>query len=78
LAQKLKERFAGDSRIFIVPMAVGDRVGTADFHLTGYHTTNSLLPREETTRRYYPKGALATGEIVEAAITTLDTFREEP
>lgn len=77
LVAALRTRFAGDSQVHIVPLAVSNRVGSADFHLTGNRATNSLLPRELTARRYFPKQAQATGEVIETPTTTLDAFCRE-
>lgn len=70
----LREQFGEDDHIHVVPLAVSGRVGAADFHLTSFHATNSLLPREETGRRYYPRIALSTGETIKVETTTLDAF----
>jgi FkbM family methyltransferase len=77
LVERLEKRFAQDKLVHIVPLAVSDKARTAVFHLTGSHTTNSLLPREEADRRYYPERGAATGKTIEVATTTLDAFCAE-
>lgn len=77
LVKKLTTRFEGDDCITVVPLAVSDRNGTEAFHLTGFHTTNSLLPRRQSGRQYYPDFAASTDQQIEVQTTTLDSFCDE-
>lgn len=77
LYEGLVKRFAGDEHVHVLPLAVSNEVGSAEFHLTGFHTTNSLLPRAREHRRYYPQIAEATNETITVETISLDVFCAE-
>ena len=77
LFSKLQERFADDKDVHLHQLALSDFVGTAEFHLTGFDTTNSLQPRKTGTRRYFDKRVVATGESIQVSTMTIDAFCEE-
>jgi len=69
----LVERFCGDSQVRPVEQAVADTVGRREFFVNGFSPTNSLFPRPQTARRYYPRDA-DTRSTIEVPVTTVDTF----
>ncbi len=74
--EKLHERFDGDPRVTIVPLALGSRSGTAKFHICGQNTEmSSLLPRgEHLGRRYYRH---EVRETISVSVETIDRYMEE-
>ena len=56
-----------------MPKAVAKENGTATFYVNKFDPTNSLLPRPNSDRRYYPKTA-GHKETIEVEVITLDEF----
>lgn len=73
---KLEEKFSGDRKIHIVPKGVAKKKDTATFYVNERDTTNSLLPRPKSDRRYYPKCAGPKASI-EVEVIGLDEFLKE-
>ena len=67
---QLTERFAGDGRVEIAPVAVSDRSGTATFHVTE-HSHNSSLQAPLDMDSEYGHG-WAEKDTIEVPVTTLD------
>ena len=71
--KKLVERYKADNSVAVVPLAVSDSPGSRLFHVNGRDATNSLLPRPEKNRRYYPRNA-GLKEKIQVDVTTIDDF----
>ena len=74
--EKFSKRFKGDSSVKPICMAVSDEVGKREFCVNRLSATNSLLPRPQSGRRYYPKNAETITKI-EVPVTTIDGFCKE-
>lgn len=74
--EKLRQRYAEDSKTHVVPKAVAERSGRRTFYVNAYDPTNSLLPRPASGKRYYPSRATPKGTI-EVDVTSLDEFAAE-
>ncbi len=74
--RELEAAVADDPGIHPIPTAVGAEPGESTFFVNARPATNSLLPRPETGRRYYPKDA-ATVSRVSVAVTTVDRVAAE-
>lgn len=69
----LEERFGDDPKVRLYNVAVADAPGERTFHVNALAATNSLLPRPEGGKRYYPDAARPEGTI-EVEVTTLDAI----
>ncbi|MEN0051000.1 MAG: FkbM family methyltransferase [Bacteroidota bacterium] len=72
----LEQKFMEDEKVVIVPKAIADKEGTADFYVNHFIDSNSLLPRPTEKRRYYHHTA-GYKETIQVEITTIDQFVEE-
>lgn len=73
---KLAQRFGDDGSVVLVPTALSDQPGQAEFFTSEHRGANSLLPRPVGKRRYYGARAELTGRM-EVPLTTLDAFAAE-
>jgi len=73
---ELRSRIGDDASAHVVEAAVAEEPGERTLYVNGMDPTNSLLPRPETARRYYPRGAEQVGEIRVPTIT-LDGYIAE-
>ena len=70
----LKASYADDADVTVVPMGIADVPGTRCFHVNAQAAaTNSLLPRETRSRRYYPKRA-ELNSTIQVKVTTIDDY----
>jgi FkbM family methyltransferase len=74
--RSLRERYEDDDRVECIQTAVADAVGEETFHLNHADATNSLLPRPDETKAYYPSHAGAKGTMTVQS-TPLDRYAEE-
>lgn len=72
---RLRESCSDMAGVTLEHMAVGDRVGTATFHINDHDATHSLLPRATATRRYYPTTAGPRTRI-DVPVTTIDAYAQ--
>jgi FkbM family methyltransferase len=72
----LSSRLQANSNIRLVNAAVSSRKGEAIFHVNKHASTNSLLPRPATGRRYYSQNGAASHTITVPTIT-LDEYCSE-
>nr|WP_272507833.1 FkbM family methyltransferase [Salinibacter ruber] len=72
----LQERYEGDERVECIQTAVSDSLGEATFYLNHADATNSLLPRPNDKKEYYPPHAGEKGKTT-VQTTTLDQYMEE-
>lgn len=59
----------------LIPMALSDRSCERTLYINGYSPTNSLLPRPQSGKRYYPENAAMVGEST-IRCTSIDEFIE--
>jgi FkbM family methyltransferase len=74
--QRLSERFQEYSNIHLINAAVSSRKGEAVFHVNKQASTNSLLPRPASGRRYFAQNGAASHAITVPTIT-LDEYCAE-
>ena len=75
-ASILRDRFSGDPSVHVFEQAVTDLCGEKSFYINNSDATNSLLPREKNSRRYFSKQAdEKTVEMVEAV--TIDEIMQQ-
>jgi FkbM family methyltransferase len=70
---ELQKQFSGDQKIHIIPKAVAQKKGVANFYVNEFDATSSLLPRPSSERRYYPKAA-GPKKTIEIEVINLDEF----
>ncbi|MFB3777027.1 MAG: FkbM family methyltransferase [Bryobacteraceae bacterium] len=75
---RLAMRLVGLAPNFVVlPMAVAEQTGTADFHLNSFEAASSLLPFDPTgLQRWIGGDVLRVVETVPVPVIRLDTFME--
>ena len=56
-ASALRERFSHDQSVHVFEQAVSEQSGDVMFYINVNDATNSLLPREKSSRRYFSKKA---------------------
>ncbi len=71
---QLEQRFAGRPNVTIVGQAVGERPGTAAFHLTAHSHNSSLQPPRKDMVALYDDAGWSIVETIEVPVTTLDTL----
>jgi FkbM family methyltransferase len=74
--QRLSNRFEGNSEIRVINAAVSSQKGEAVFHVNKHASTNSLLPRPASGRRYFAQNGAASHTINVPTIT-LDEYCAE-
>ena len=74
--EALTDKFRANKRVHVVNAAVSSRSGEAIFHVNGIPSTNSLLPRPISGRRYFPADAV-TRETITVPTVTIDQFRRD-
>ena len=74
--KELAKRYKADNSVIVVPLAVSDSSGSRLFHTNQRDATNSLLPRPEKNRRYYPRNAGPKAKMP-VDVTTIDDFVAE-
>lgn len=76
-ASILRDRFSDDPSIHVFEQAVTDLCGEKSFYINNMDATNSLLPREKNSRRYFSRQADSkTVEKVEA-VTIDEIMRQQ-
>ncbi len=73
---KLKNRFSSKKQVRIVPYAVAEKSGEKIFYVNHFEPTNSLLPRPDESRRYYPRHAGPKNTITVRTLS-LDDFAKD-
>lgn len=75
-ASILRDRFSDDPSVHVFEQAVTDICGKKSFYINNMDATNSLLPREKNSRRYFSKQAgEKTVELVETV--TIDEIMHQ-
>jgi FkbM family methyltransferase len=70
---ELERRFGDDQAFKAVPLAATEATGMFELHVSSSDTTNSLLPRLESKRRYLHSSATPKG-VITVSTTSLDDF----
>ncbi len=68
-AKLLEQRYANDTSVLVINAAVTNEAGSRTFYVNANDSTNSLLPRNEGSRRYYHSSASSSNEINVDAVT---------
>jgi FkbM family methyltransferase len=69
----LSDRFQGHANVHLVNAAVSSRAGEAVFHVNKHASTNSLLPRPSSGRRYFAENG-ATSHTITVPTLALDEY----
>lgn len=75
-ARVLNQRFADDSGIHVTTAAVADKAGSKTFYVNNNDSTNSLLPRNQQSRRYYHSESFASTTVDVDVVTVDDVVRD--
>jgi FkbM family methyltransferase len=75
-ASQLEQRFSADPAVHVTAAAVSDRAGSRTFYANANDSTNSLLPRNDASRRYYHSSASAS-ETLSVDCITIDEHVQE-
>nr|WP_272506793.1 FkbM family methyltransferase [Salinibacter ruber] len=74
--RELRDRYANSDQVECIQAAVADSPREETFHLNHADATNSLLPRPDGKKEYYPSHAGSKGTMT-VQTTTLDRYVEE-
>ena len=72
----LRSRFSTNPSVHVFDKAVSDSVAKKTFHVNENDATNSLLPRTNSTRRYFSKAAAAK-TVLDVETTTIDEVMQQ-
>ena len=75
-ARALEQRFANDPAVHVTAAAVSDKPGSKIFYVNNNDSTNSLLPRNQQSRRYYHSEATASTTVDVDVVTIDDVVRD--
>lgn len=75
-AGNISKSLENDNKLHVITKAVDKSVGTKDFYINQFAAANSLLPRPENERRYYPTKALPK-DVIQVDTISIDQFADE-
>lgn len=74
MADHLRRRFASDARVDVVPVAVSDKCGSADLHVTAHSHNTSLQQPRDMNRDYGVESGWEEVGLVTVETSTLDAL----